>query len=84
MSENTNVPRPKPEPSPKFVPARWVNDGLEVWLPWCREKGSALRCTVSCAAGNHARVVNTHPKYNVDKWVRVDDLLVPDDSPMAQ
>lgn len=53
----------------------WLNDGDEVWLPWDREKGSALRCKVACAAGNHARVVNE--KLGVDRWVPLSGLLVP-------
>ena len=55
----------------------WVEDGMTVWLRWDEEKGTALRCTVATAAGNHARVVNK--KYSVDKWVGVDSLLVPPD-----
>ena len=53
----------------------WVEDGMTVWLPWNREKGSALRCRVVCAAGNHAHIVNE--EYNVDKWVGISNLLVP-------
>lgn len=53
----------------------WLSDGSEVWLPWNREKGSALRCKVVCAAGNHARIVNE--QYKVDKWVALSNLLVP-------
>lgn len=57
-------------------PVQWVADGTVVWLPWNRRRELALRCTVACAAGNLARVVNT--TFNVDKWVRVDDLLTGD------
>lgn len=53
----------------------WVEDGMTVWLPWNREKGSALRCKVICAAGNHARIAND--QYGVDKWVNLSSLLVP-------
>ena len=59
---------------------RWVSDGETVWLRWDERKGSALRCTVACAAGDHARVVNEDR--GVDKWVRLtDDLVVPPEDP---
>jgi len=61
--------------SKRYSEPAWVEDGMTVWLPWNREKGSALRCKVACAAGNHARVVNE--TYGVDKWVSLSDLLVP-------
>jgi len=58
---------------------RYVDEGMTVWLPWDRDKGTAIRCKVECAAGNHARVVNTH--YKVCKWVRVDDLMIEEGDP---
>jgi len=59
----------------EFKAPEYVYDGMDVWLPWNREKRSALKCKVLVAAGDMARVVNENHK--VDKWVRVDDLLVP-------
>lgn len=60
-----------------FEAPSYVDDGMEVWIRWRRtETGtSLLKCTVACAAGNHVRVVNE--AYKVNKWCRLDDLLVP-------
>lgn len=70
---------PEREPPKKLKwGVKWAEDGMEVWLPWNREKGSALRCKVAVAAGHHVRVVNSHEKYQVDKWVHLDNLLVPE------
>ena len=71
--------------SRQFNQARFVSDGMTVWAPWerfcpvekqveARTKGQALRCVVSIAAGNHARIVNA--EYGVDAWISVDDLFV--------
>lgn len=57
----------------------WAEDGMEVWILWDRDRGTALRCKVLVAAGNHARVVNDGQK--VDRWMRLDDLRVPPDDP---
>lgn len=60
----------------EFEPPAYCYDGQTVYIRWERSKGTLLRCTVACAAGNMARVVNE--KHGVDKWVSVDnDLLVP-------
>jgi len=59
----------------EFEAPSFVYDGMDVWIPWDRSKGSALKCKVLVAAGNMARVFNESHK--VDKWIRVDDLLVP-------
>lgn len=67
----------------RHEPAQWVNDGMHVWIPWNRERnapgdspdGTALRCTVACAAGDHARIVND--RFGVDQWRRVASLYVP-------
>jgi uncharacterized protein with PhoU and TrkA domain len=48
---------------------------MDVWIRWERSQGTLLKCTVACAAGDLARVVNKN--HRVDKWMRVDDLLVP-------
>lgn len=61
----------------EFEAPAYVHDGQAVWIRWSREKGTLLRCTVACACGDTARVVNE--ARGVDKWVRVDDLLVPTD-----
>ena len=53
----------------------YVDDGMDVWIRWERSKGTLLQCKVAVAAGNHARVVNE--ARGVDKWMRVDDLLIP-------
>lgn len=59
----------------KFGPVKWAADGMTAWIRWDQEKGLCLRCTVVCAAGNHARVANE--RYDVDRWVHLDNLLVP-------
>lgn len=67
-------------PQKFFVPPRYVSDGDTVWVRWDR-KGAALRCTVAGAAGSHARAVNV--RYGVDRWFRIEDLLVPPEDPRA-
>lgn len=57
----------------------WAEEGMLVWLPWNREKRSALCCNVAVAAGHHARIVNE--TYGVNKWVRLDDLLIEEGDP---
>ena len=59
----------------EFQAPRYVFDGMDVYIPWDRSLGSVLRCKVLVAAGDMARVFNEENK--LDKWVRVDDLLVP-------
>lgn len=81
-SDFTKKQPPEKEPPPKLVwGVKWAEDGMEVWLPWNREKRSALRCTVVCAAGHHARIVNE--RFDVDTWKRLDDLLVREGDPHA-
>jgi len=65
--------------SPYYQAPAWIADGMTVWIRWDREKGTALRCKVACAAGYHARVVNE--QYGVDRWFHIDNLLVPPDGP---
>lgn len=62
--------------SARYGPVKWAATGMHVFLPWSHENnGTALRCTVAVAAGDAARVVNE--KYGVDRWVHLDNLLVP-------
>jgi hypothetical protein len=64
----------KPAPKPKLVECAWVEEGMTVWLLWHRPLGSALRCTVTTAAGDHARVVNE--RAGVDRWASLRSLYV--------
>lgn len=64
-----------------FDQPAWAEDGMEIWIPWNREKGSVLRCLVATAAGNSVRVVNE--KYGVNKWMWLDDTYVKKESPQA-
>lgn len=77
------TPRIPPEPPEKPKPlkwgVKWAEDGMEVWLPWSREKGTAIRCKVACAMGDTVRIVNEH--YKVDTWKRLDDLMVREGDP---
>ncbi len=52
---------------------RYVDNGQDVIAPY-GNCGTGIRCTVECAAGNHARVVNE--TYHFDKWVHVSNLRV--------
>lgn len=52
---------------------------MTVWIPWSRERSTILCCTVLVAAGDSARVFNQ--SRDVDRWMRVNDLLVPPDDP---
>lgn len=61
-----------------YKPPAWVEEGMTVWIRWDEEKGTALRCVVATAAGNHARVVSSK-QYGVDKWIAIYELLVPPD-----
>lgn len=67
----------KPHP---FIAPRYVSDGDLVYIPWPtpEKPRQGARVRVVCAAGNHARVVNE--TLGVDRWFRVDDLLVPKES----
>ncbi len=60
---------------------RWVNDGDTVWIPWPKGGPAHLLCLVVVAAGNLVRVVNE--LHRVDKWFRIENLLVPADDPRA-
>ena len=64
---------------------KYLFDGDTVWLPLGPGEASGstkvFRCTVLCAAGNMARV--GCESRNVDKWVRLSDLLVPPESPRS-
>lgn len=63
-----------------YIEPRWVNDGEYVWIRW-NDRGQSLRCIVACACGDAARVTNE--KFGVDRWFRLDDLLVPPDDERA-
>jgi hypothetical protein len=76
----------KEAPGPFFRPywgePRYLNDGDTVWLPASTDfdsgKTRALRCTVTCAAGNHARIRDSLGR---ERWARLASLLVPPDDP---
>ena len=55
-----------------WLPVEYIDEGQEVWMAWPKAPGSAVRCTVACAAGYHARVVNSGRA--IDCWVHVRDL----------
>lgn len=73
----------------EYVNPLWFEEGMEVLIPWNREanapgrdrNGTAARCKVATAAGEHARVVND--RLGVDKWYHRDSLLVPKTDPHA-
>jgi hypothetical protein len=69
---------------PYWGEPRYVFDGATVWLPLsCDDatgRARAARCKVVCAAGNHARIVSG-TRFGIDRWVRLDALLVPPDDP---
>lgn len=56
-----------------FTSVQYVDDGQEVWIPF-QHKGwnRLLRCTVTCAAGNHARVENK--SRGIEKWFHIGEL----------
>jgi hypothetical protein len=60
----------------------WVDVGQMVWVPWNRENLSAIRCIVTMAAGNHARVENE--KYNFSRLLPLSSLRVYHDDPRAR
>ena len=53
------------------VPCEYVDDGEEVIVSVGRRDGMGVRCTVACAAGYHARIVNE--KRGIDRRVNVAD-----------
>lgn len=61
----------------------WLSDGDDVWLPVGRElesgKTRVVKCRVSIAAGNDARIVNE--ARGIDRWVPLRALLVGPDDP---
>ena len=72
-----------------YVAPRWVTEGMSVWIQWDRERGapsptgtSGLRCQVTIAAGDAARIENN--KYQVSEWRRLEDLRVPSDTSYAR
>jgi hypothetical protein len=71
---------PERKPPRRFGQVSWVEEGMNVWIRWTREPYVLLRCKVSCAAGNHARIENKEHGV-VERWFRTDDLLVPEGDP---
>lgn len=59
---------------PDYEIPRFFFEGQEVWAPYnpvtkspgFSKTGTAIKCTVICAAGNAARVVNE--KYDYEHW----------------
>lgn len=70
---------PRREPLKNMEEPAWAEDGMKVWIWWSRERGTALPCTVTCAMGNHARIVNEF--HGVDKIVFLGEVLVPEGDP---
>lgn len=66
-------------PRTHYSDPAWTEDGMDAWIRWDQAKGTALKCKVACAAGDHARVVNK--AHGVDKWLPLDQLLVPPGDP---
>lgn len=87
MNAADSTPTPA---KPAFVHPEWVQEGMDVWVLWHQEKerpghdgkGHGVRCTVSIATGDHARVVNVAQK--VDQWFPLEDLYVPITAPQAR
>jgi hypothetical protein len=72
----------------KYVAPRWVEEKMTVIAPFQGIEASdavrttlGVKCSVIVAAGNHARVINE--KHNVDRWLHIDDLRVPEGDPHA-
>lgn len=64
----------------------WVSEGQQAWfmLEEIRQGGlvsirKMILCTVSCAMGDKARVVNE--EYGIDTWADVDELEEVKESP---
>jgi hypothetical protein len=55
-----------------WLPVAYVDEGNLVWLEWPVGSGDAVRCTVACAAGYHARVVNE--ARGIDTWAHIREL----------
>lgn len=58
-------------PNPNYEQCQFVNEGETVYAPY-DNKGTAIKCTVQTAAGNHALVINK--KHNFSKWLDVLEL----------
>ena len=67
----------------RYETVAYVDVGMTVWAPYerfcppedretVRAKGTAVRCTVAVAAGDHARIVNE--RLGIDAWSHIDDL----------
>jgi len=80
----------------KYVAPRWVEERMTVIVPFngvevdpfkglqATEAVRTLlgvKCSVSVAAGYHARVVNEERK--IDRWFHIDQLRVPEGDPHA-
>lgn len=58
-----------------FRPVEFVDEGMEVIIPFINNGNrTGLRCIVSVAAGNWAKVVNE--KYGIDNWWELKDLRI--------
>lgn len=58
---------------------RYFNVGMTVWVPYrsAEHPRRALKCTVTVAAGDHARAASCNPeKYPFDGWVSRWDAIV--------
>lgn len=54
-------------------PVEYVDDGMEVWIAWPPHTGTqAVKCTVTCAAGHHAHIVNA--ARGIDTWAHINEL----------
>ncbi len=56
-----------------YISPRWVEEGMSIIAPY-NDKGIGIKCNVTVATGDHARVVNQ--KYGFDHWFPLHALRV--------
>lgn len=73
-------PEPPKKPLKLTWGIRWAEDGMKVWIPWEREKGSAVRGEVTCATGDLIRVkvdyTGRGQDIHFERWFRYNAVLV--------
>ena len=58
---------------PGWRSVEYVDFGMKVWIAWPPHTGTqAVRCTVTCAAGHHAHIVNA--ARGIDTWAHIREL----------
>lgn len=73
----------------KYVNPLWLSDGMEVWIPWNRERncvglsteGTAVKCRVQMACGDQGYVV--HDSRGIGRMFPLDWMWIPPDDPHA-